>query len=107
MQLVLFIFLGIAGQVLHILLELTARMRAQLNNDNPDDDVFSWRIWWKRNGLLSLISIVIVALAITCIYFVTDYSTISIWAARALALGIGYAGDSGIKNVFKGYTPKE
>lgn len=107
-ELIIGILLGLAGQFIHIGLELIKRMRELITNEDPDDDVFDWGYWWDRNGALTIISIATVSVAVVAIYFVTDGTTVtSVWVMRLLYLTMGYAGDSGIKNVFKKYTPKE
>lgn len=97
MELLLLILLGFIGQLLHVGVNLRARLQAfYLDNSNTTTE-FSWKTWWQKNWALSSISLLLVVLFIVVQFIMYPDPFLT----REMAFGIGYMFDSFLKEGLK------
>lgn len=90
--------LGLLGLLLHVIVKFREDYLAMLATPDTEDDKTLFAVWKKRNLVISLISIPIVAGVVIAQHFITDGGLLT----NQSVFFVGYALDSALKT----FTPK-
>lgn len=93
-EIIVLMGLALLGQGLHILFKLYEDYNAMLATPDEEDDKTFWKIWRRRNLVVSMISVLLTAGLVIAQYFMFHPPILS----REMAFGIGYMLDSFLKN---------